>query len=1023
MSEPDPPFQVVAQYPYKSEFEDDLNFDKDQIITVTSIEDSEWYFGEYKGPDGETIEGIFPKTFVSLKNTEEPVAETVHQEADEDIEQFVDAPSVESSNVQRRRSIFDQDEPALKPRENEFFETESAPVKKTVVANPPQFYVPPPIDDLETKPKVEEKKPDAPVPVNKADVEHPSGNKEPAEMPQVSLKERIALLKEQQRIQEERERENLSKHAKEGGDSEAIEPPIAEPKDNEEEQFGAPKELTGTEELGQQEVGQSVVECPQEPAFHDEDIPTKKEANAEQADQEEDNGGEDDEDSEDDEEARRAALRERMAKLAGAGRFGGPAGFNPFGMPASSSVGSHEPKKKKSPKQETEEERDVPKAIPIMPFADPNALPFLSKKTNGDSKKEEDDKESPRSSPVEPYSKNQTSPSPLNNTLDPSSLDTPGFQADEEEAGEKGAYFETEERTLPDTDVPIPEPEEVIVGELPSSESTEGYQSSDDNLDDSLTDGEHAAQSGLPNASANKPIVLPTPRIPSKLGDQERAALNSGSPVPDLPLNDVPTVNPIGGGLVPATPESVKIPIENLPAERSLVSQFDISKLASPPHPSKPPVSAVPPIPSDVPIKTPHPPPPAPTHQTLHEHEVTVANLETSKVPPPPPIPAPEAVLHAPTIPPSIPKSAASKAPPPPPPAAPVVPVPPSEAPPNVKSITPPPPPAAPAPLPEAPPHLSKVSVPLQSAPAPPSGTREAPLSPPVPVPPSFAAPSMPTSHHQHSVVGNQKAPSTSIGRRATTKEGLDSLHETAADFDPSDLWWLNKIPPTNLFKHKVNYLMEVDDHVIHKRLNETIMIRDYYFLFEDYFQLQLTLTYNVDDPQTSVQSKQRFIALKNQPGLLKAYSEQYGHHIYEQALSLVNSQTPHLVNSILQQIGKDIINPIESRTYGVPLFSYKAGQIVEEDGLKSIRAGDILVIRKGKFETHKMIGTKDVVALGMDAAPYVSVVSEFDSSKNKIRVIEEREGKITQAAYKIDHMRSGKLKVFRVVGRNYVGW
>ncbi|ODV63365.1 Bbc1 Sh3 domain complexed with A peptide from Las17, partial [Ascoidea rubescens DSM 1968] len=59
-----PPFKVRAVYEYASDYPDDLVFDADQIITVTSIEDDEWYAGTYTGKNGQPLEGIFPKNFV-----------------------------------------------------------------------------------------------------------------------------------------------------------------------------------------------------------------------------------------------------------------------------------------------------------------------------------------------------------------------------------------------------------------------------------------------------------------------------------------------------------------------------------------------------------------------------------------------------------------------------------------------------------------------------------------------------------------------------------------------------------------------------------------------------------------------------------------------------------------------------------------------------------------------------------------------------------------------------------------------
>ncbi|KAF8003903.1 hypothetical protein HF325_001351 [Metschnikowia pulcherrima] len=53
------PFQVKALHEYKSDYDDDLQFAAGQVITVTDIEDDEWYSGTYGGKSG-----LFPKNFV-----------------------------------------------------------------------------------------------------------------------------------------------------------------------------------------------------------------------------------------------------------------------------------------------------------------------------------------------------------------------------------------------------------------------------------------------------------------------------------------------------------------------------------------------------------------------------------------------------------------------------------------------------------------------------------------------------------------------------------------------------------------------------------------------------------------------------------------------------------------------------------------------------------------------------------------------------------------------------------------------
>ena len=65
------PFKVKALFEYSSPHDDDLTFPVGQIITVTGIEDDDWYFGEYDLDGGSKKEGIFPRNFVEKY---EPVA-------------------------------------------------------------------------------------------------------------------------------------------------------------------------------------------------------------------------------------------------------------------------------------------------------------------------------------------------------------------------------------------------------------------------------------------------------------------------------------------------------------------------------------------------------------------------------------------------------------------------------------------------------------------------------------------------------------------------------------------------------------------------------------------------------------------------------------------------------------------------------------------------------------------------------------------------------------------------------------
>jgi len=77
MASPDLPFKVKSLFDYTSPHADDLNFPADVVITVSALEDDDWYFGDYVDKaTGEKKEGIFPKNFVERIVVEVPARPT-----------------------------------------------------------------------------------------------------------------------------------------------------------------------------------------------------------------------------------------------------------------------------------------------------------------------------------------------------------------------------------------------------------------------------------------------------------------------------------------------------------------------------------------------------------------------------------------------------------------------------------------------------------------------------------------------------------------------------------------------------------------------------------------------------------------------------------------------------------------------------------------------------------------------------------------------------------------------------------
>ncbi|CAG8948552.1 unnamed protein product [Penicillium salamii] len=120
-----PPFTVRAVFEYVSEHDDDLNFPIGQIVTVTALEDDDWYYGEYSDPSGAKQEGIFPKNFVEKYDPPAPPRPSRPR------------PKKEPEPVQSPVEVQAQPEPEVLPEPPRPQSPPSAPVAE-IPSSPPQ---------------------------------------------------------------------------------------------------------------------------------------------------------------------------------------------------------------------------------------------------------------------------------------------------------------------------------------------------------------------------------------------------------------------------------------------------------------------------------------------------------------------------------------------------------------------------------------------------------------------------------------------------------------------------------------------------------------------------------------------------------------------------------------------------------------------------------------------------------------------------------------------------------------------
>ncbi|KAK0620024.1 hypothetical protein B0T14DRAFT_566812 [Immersiella caudata] len=393
------------------------------------------------------------------------------------------------------------------------------------------------------------------------------------------------------------------------------------------------------------------------------------------------------------------------------------------------------------------------------------------------------------------------------------------------------------------------------------------------------------------------------------------------------------------------------------------------------------------------------------------------------------------------------------------------------------------PPRAGPPPIPTQapPPPRQSVDVPRAAPPPPPVPSKEAPRQvaddddeydpynysaapvPGIPAVPAYSVPTPPPQVRRSEDLYSPESPSAQSGpqnprapppapppgpppARAPPRQSLDvqrnlPVRRSADVTRPSmesgfvaneiDLaaqsgWWLqpNSLPPQ--LQGRKDIFFESEESSAASR-GKTIITRDIYVLFQDYSQTVITVRFDPQDA-SDVHIEQRHEApprALRQDQLEQSY-ERFGRAIGEAVVSkkdtVVGDGTPQALIYELLRPFKDALRPVGTRAYGALVYSNLANaSTVQND---EIRAGDIISIRNAKFQgKHGAMHAKYSMEVGKP--DHVAVVAEWDGTKKKVRAWEQgRESKkVKLESFKLDDLRSGEVKIWRVMPRSWIGW
>uniref|UniRef100_V5E7Y2 SH3 domain-containing protein n=1 Tax=Kalmanozyma brasiliensis (strain GHG001) TaxID=1365824 RepID=V5E7Y2_KALBG len=261
--------------------------------------------------------------------------------------------------------------------------------------------------------------------------------------------------------------------------------------------------------------------------------------------------------------------------------------------------------------------------------------------------------------------------------------------------------------------------------------------------------------------------------------------------------------------------------------------------------------------------------------------------------------------------------------------------------------------------------------------------------------------------------------PNANIGARHSSRD---------LDLMPTSRWWRHgmnplRLPPTVAGRpDAILYADTSSADGVHRA--------DIYMLFEDYSTTTISLSFQDDDAeesQTSLTQRHNFPPPKPSAAQLKQWAASLGvsvarlaSDVAKQTNSPIGDGSPRaFVGHVLSQL--PALPPVGT-SLGTPVLT-QVGATLMDPPTDEVRPGDLVWCshadfrgKKGLAPYHTTLGTTD---------PTVGVVVEVESKKNKLRCViqspAQKKGAAEEVSLRMDDLKSGVVKVFRVPPRQ--GW
>lgn len=275
------------------------------------------------------------------------------------------------------------------------------------------------------------------------------------------------------------------------------------------------------------------------------------------------------------------------------------------------------------------------------------------------------------------------------------------------------------------------------------------------------------------------------------------------------------------------------------------------------------------------------------------------------------------------------------------------------------------------------------------------------------------------------------EAQQTSKISRGSTDGQRISLDQSyiAADIDlgQDSQWWAQPSLPPPVLQHRRDIIYEIEETSTTRRGGKQAVTKTVYILYMDYSQTRISAHFEPREP-TSVNFEQQHDSPppRLRQDQLESAHTKFGLRISEGVNSkketVVGDGTPQALVEELISALPEALPPVGVRAYGALVYANLANATVQQ--LDEIRSGDIITFRNAKFQGHKG-PMKSKYAFDVGKPDHIGIVVDWDGTKKKVRAWEQgRESKkVRIESFKLSDMRSGEVKVWRVMARNWVGW